>query len=275
MPNINIQRTAEVMLSERIVILAAADLGVSSDGWWQMKKITHYILVVLFLTFASAAHSCSPAIKAALIDFSDFHKAGNNVYFGSDLSETEQRDMQTLLDTAKDRITKTFGEPIAKPTIIVTSSEKTAGEYGIHDVPAKFFFAPWGNYLIINQNHLDIDVIAHELVHAEIAERLGYTARYWRFSTWLDEGAALQVDYRSHYMFDCASFDKSEIRRVKELDSPSRFWSADKDQNIKNYQAAKAAVCELFKQVPHSSLYGYLERIRQGENFHDVFGIKN
>jgi len=28
MPNINIQRTAEVMLSERIVILAAADLGV-------------------------------------------------------------------------------------------------------------------------------------------------------------------------------------------------------------------------------------------------------
>jgi len=30
MPNINIQRTAEVMLSERIVILAAADLGVRS-----------------------------------------------------------------------------------------------------------------------------------------------------------------------------------------------------------------------------------------------------
>jgi hypothetical protein len=28
MPNINIQRTAEVMLSERIVILAAADLSV-------------------------------------------------------------------------------------------------------------------------------------------------------------------------------------------------------------------------------------------------------
>lgn len=240
-----------------------------------MKKTVHYILVVFFLTFASAAHSYYPALKAAIIDFSDFHKAGNNVYFESDLSETEQRDMLTLLDAAKDRITKTFGEPIAKPTIIVISSAKTVSEYGIHGVPAKFFFAPWGNYLILNQKHPSVDVIAHELVHAEIAERLGYTARYWRFSTWLDEGVALQVDYRSQYMFNCASFDKSEIRRVKDLDSPSRFWSSDKDQNIKNYQAAKGAVCELFKQMPHSSLYGYLERIRQGENFHDVFGIKN
>lgn len=240
-----------------------------------MKKIVRYILVVFCLTFASAAHSYPPAIIAALIDFSDFHKAGKNVYFEGDLSETEQRDMLTLLDAAKDRITKTFGEPIAKPTIIVISSPKTASKYGIHDVPGKFFSSPWGNYLILNQKQPSVDVTAHELFHAEIAERLGYTARYWRFSTWLDEGLALQVDYRSQYMFDCATFDKSEIRRVKELDSPSRFWSADKDQNIKNYQAAKAAVCVLFKQVLHSSLYGYLERIRQGENFHDVFGIKD
>ncbi len=240
-----------------------------------MKNIVNYILVVFFLTFASDAYSYPSTIKAALTDFSDFHKVGNNVYFESDLSETEQRDILTLLDAAKDRITKTFGEPIAKPTIIVTSSAKTASEYGIHDVPAKFLFAPWGNYLILNQKQPSVDVTAHELVHAEIAERLGYTARYWRFSTWFDEGVALQVDYRSHYMFDCASFDKSEIRRVKELDNPSQFWSTDKDQNIKNYQAAKAAVCELFKQLPLSSLYDYLDRIRQGENFHDVFGIKN
>lgn len=240
-----------------------------------MKNIVNCISVIFFLTFASAAHSYAPAVKAALIGLSDFHKVGNNVYFESNLSETEQRDMLTLLDTAKDRITKTFGEPIAKPTIIVTSSAKTASEYGIHDAPATFFFAPWGNYLILNQKQPSVDVTAHELVHAEIAERLGYTARYWRFSTWLDEGAALQVDYRSQYMFDCASFDKVEIRRVKELDNPSQFWSDDKGQNIRNYQAAKAAVCELFKQVPLSSFYSYLDRIRQGENFHDVLGIKN
>lgn len=240
-----------------------------------MKKIICCIIVAFSLTFAGTAYPFSPVVRAALIGFSDFHKVGDNLYFESNLNKTEQESIITLLYAAKARISKTFGEPIAEPTIIVVGSAKTANDYGLHDVPGKFFFTPWGNYLVLNQTQLSLDVTAHELVHAEIAQRLGYVSRFRDIPTWFDEGVALQVDFRSHYMFDCVTFNKVEIERVKRLDNPSQFWSKDKDQNIKNYQAAKAAVCELFKRISPSSLYDYLKKIRQGANFYDVFEVKN
>jgi hypothetical protein len=61
------------------------------------------------------------------------------------------------------------------------------------------------------------------------------------------------------------------MRRVKSLDNPGTFWSADKDQNIRNYQAAKCAVAELLGRRPPKLLYPALSRLRQGEHFADVF----
>jgi hypothetical protein len=108
-----------------------------------MKKVIYYTIVTFSLTFAGTAWPCSPILRAALIGFSDFHKVGDNVYFESNLNKTGQENILTLLYAAKARISKTYGEPIAEPTIIVAGSEKTAIDYGIHDVPGKMFFAPW------------------------------------------------------------------------------------------------------------------------------------
>jgi len=73
-------------------------------------------------------------------------------------------------------------------------------------------------------------------------EILGYWAYQTKISTWFDEGVAMQVDYRDHYKVDYESFSQEEIKRVKGLDTPSKFWTNSKEENLKNYRAAKAVV---------------------------------
>ena len=81
----------------------------------------------------------------------------------------------------------------------------------------------------------------------------------------------MQVDYRDHYKIDYKLFDQREIERVKTLDSPSKFWTSSKEQNVKNYRGAKAAVQEIWSIYSQKTLYSMLLRVRQGEEFKTVF----
>ena len=53
--------------------------------------------------------------------------------------------------------------------------------------------------VLIGPEGINEDVISHELVHAELATRLGLLKRAWMLPTWFDEGMAMQVDHRLDY----------------------------------------------------------------------------
>jgi hypothetical protein len=161
--------------------------------------------------------------------------------------------------------------PIARPVTIIPANASEGRKFGLTDVPGTAFISMTGTHVMLNMEQFSLDVTSHELMHAELAERLGYWASITRLPTWFDEGVALQLDRRSQYLIDCAAVGQDEMRRVKSLDNPGTFWSADKDQNIRNYQAAKCAVAELLGRRPPKLLYPALSRLRQGEHFADVF----
>ncbi|MGB5457825.1 MAG: hypothetical protein WBO16_13220 [Gammaproteobacteria bacterium] len=180
-----------------------------------------------------------------------------------------------MIDSARLRITEHYGKPIAKPVIIITGSEREAEYYGLHGTPGALFFTPWNSYLILNHRKGGLDVASHELVHAEVVERLGYFIRQREIPTWFDEGVSLQVDFRPHYSIDLDFFDRSEIRRAYTLDSPGKFWTKNKQQNIRNYLAARAAVAMFFRSSTTKALYPMLSKIREGKRFEDLFKESN
>lgn len=227
-------------------------------------KIFKIVTALLFLLVIGGGYAYASVLRLVLIDYSDFRQIENNIYISKSLPKDAELKTLALLENARHRIADRYGNPIALPLTVVLGNKREQERYGLNGPPGMFLFAPWGGYLLLAFDKADIDVTAHELVHAEIFSRVGYLRRQFEIPTWFDEGAAMQVDYRSKYTSSSA-IDQAEFVHLISLDKPAKFWSSDKNQNIENYRNSKAAVAELFLST-EEGLYTLLEKIRQGED---------
>jgi hypothetical protein len=126
--------------------------------------------------------------------------------------------------------------------------------------------------VVLNLAHFSIDVTAHELLHAEVAQRLGFWTRTVELPVWFDEGVAVQLDWRERYLIDCGAVGAQRIGQVRQLTTVRRFRHGDRAQIVRNYQAAKCAAAEVLAQHPPQTLYASLARLARGAHFDDVFG---
>jgi len=234
-----------------------------------MKKTILTLSTIILLVLAFGAYSFSHIVRSAFIDFLDFNKIDGNIYLSETLPEQANQKITQLIENARTRITEYYGKPEAQPIIIVIGTEQEAKNYRLYDTPGTLYFTPWQNYLVLSYKNMNIDVISHELVHAEIVHRLGYFTRQQEIPTWFDEGAALQVDLRPNYT-KITQISQDEFQRVITLDSPDKFWSSDKAQNIKNYQSSKVVVTQFFQEHPSLSLYAMLQMINDGKTFKQI-----
>lgn len=235
-----------------------------------MKKIALILLTIILLVLAFGAYSFSHVVRFVFIDFLDFDKINGDIYISETLPEQASQKTIQLIESSKARITEYYGKPEAQPIIIIVDNGQEAKNYGLHGgTPGTLYFAPWQSYLVLDYQDIGIDVTSHELVHAEIVHRLGYFKRQQEIPTWFDEGAALQVDLRPNYT-KITQISQNEYQRVTSLDSPDKFWSSDKAQNIQNYQSSKVAVTQFFQDHPSLSLYGMLQMINDGKTFKQI-----
>ena len=234
-----------------------------------------YLLVLFLALLSVTACVYSNTARSTMIGFSEFREIEPKLYVSPNIDPSQNKEIVTLIFDARSRIAKRFGAPISKPTIIISEGQKEQKQFKLYGAPGKLLIAPWGNYLILSNKLKSLDVAAHELVHAEIAERLGYLARMRKIPTWLDEGIALQVDHRPKYS-QLKHINQTEIDRVMSLSSPKLFWSQELEQNIINYQSAKVAVEEyVLPAIESKGLYRILEEIKAGESVESYIEGKN
>lgn len=108
--------------------------------------------------------------------------------------------------------------------------------------------------VLIGPNGQNIDVTAHELMHAEIAARMGYWRRARELPIWLDEGLAMQVDFRERYNLEA----NQQRIDVQTLSSAKAFFVADDAQLTLHYASAKAAAQHWLDQVGKENLFEIL-----------------
>lgn len=116
------------------------------------------------------------------------------------------------------------------------------------------------------------DVVAHELMHAEIADRVGWWGRLRQLPVWFDEGLAMQVDFRPQYVLPDGAVAEAEY--VETLSSHRAFFVDNDSLLTKHYASAKAVVAAWVTEVGKTSVYSQLERIRVGEPFQAVIRNK-
>lgn len=232
------------------------------------NKIKIIILTILLCTTFLYANF----IRCTMIDFSDFKKIEKDIYVENIFTDNENKHIQSLIINAKKRIANKFGELSSNPTIIIIKDSDTSLKYSTN-LYGNTHISPWGNYVVIGSKGHNINIIAHELLHAEVAKRLGYFIKQFQFPVWLDEGIGMQVDYRERYIVK--SINNSEIIRIQTLNNVGSFWTNSKEVTIKNYQGAKYVVDKILNKYPEKELFALLLKIKNGSDIKDIISIKN
>ena len=131
------------------------------------------------------------------------------------------------------------------------------------NVFASFLTTPFTSWIVVNEDGLNVDVIAHEIAHYNIYESLGYSKwikQKFEFPIWLDEGLACQLDNRN-------VFDLKNDVNVKTLNSVIQTLEARKNdfsnQDLiwENYSLSKYAVSKLLLKSKPLDLIGNYNNI--------------
>jgi putative transposon-encoded protein len=178
-----------------------------------------------------------------------------------------------LLSDSKARIQQSFGSLQSKPMVVFFNEPNTfwplkPNEYGSTN------FIGSRVCVIVGPKGQNIDVLAHELMHAEIAARVGYWRRFTQLPVWFDEGLAMQVDYRPNYTLSLSESESTKVDYVKSLQSSREFFAPSDELLTKNYASAKVVVNKWVTDLGNSAVFSRLELIRAGESFESMINHK-
>lgn len=237
----------------------------------QFKQQNVGVVIFAAISFSLTAYAyANPGVATcALIDLAPLTPASLNVYVATSAQDFSTSSANQLVAEARDRIERSFGKPLSRPKVVFWDQGSFLSKIRLSTYGSTHFLGNRACVLVGPQGG-NVDVLAHELVHAEVFFRVGAWARMTRLPTWFDEDLAMQVDHRSKYEL-AQNIDASFVRR---LESRSAFFSGDEQALTLHYAAAKSEVKRWVGVVGQAAVYSHLERIRSGEPIVQVMGEK-
>ncbi|MBK8517017.1 MAG: hypothetical protein IPL55_12275 [Saprospiraceae bacterium] len=210
--------------------------------------------------------------RSILIDYSDLQKDGR-LYFNYSAQHYKIDTIKLLIELASNRVAGFWGQKTCNPTFIYCESEDDFKKYGSpYQVPA-LTHVKLGSYIVISHDGIDLDIIAHEISHAEFYERIGFYNWSFKIPAWFDEGLAMQNDYRDYYSEDTLrvkSNNYKDLPDVKNLTSGKQFNGEGTREQIKlNFMTAKHEVKNWYTKEKLDQL---IKDINSGKSFDEVFG---
>lgn len=238
-----------------------------------MKKLFFRVLVILivFIPLAAFAHSLifPHETRAIFIDFSNFKRNGR-IYYHPDTPQEKIDSLHTLIELGAERIVALYGQKTSYPKFIYCDREEDFLKYSMSSTVPALAHLKLGSYIILGKDGIDINIIAHELSHAELYERLGFFKRL-AVPAWFDEGLAMQVDRRSYYSeknLRIKTRDFQELPEVKNMNDLRTFQSGTREDIMLHYMAAKYEVGKWYSQ---EKLIQLINHIKLGNTFYEAF----
>jgi hypothetical protein len=237
------------------------------------RIVTALLIVALTLAIVGMgalilAVTIPGAVACTLIKFVGLQSLPSGILVEPAIPAQEQASYLTLVSEARARIERTFGAPRAEPIVVFFEDPRVFGPLNINII-ASTSYIPGRVCTLVGPKGQNIDIIAHELMHAELCERVGYWRRLAEIPVWFDEGVAMQLDLRPR--FELPQAEALDTAYVRQLDSPCRFYPPNDQQLIHNYAAAKVEVAHWLDKVGAQTLYQRFECICNGERFSTVF----
>lgn len=190
----------------------------------------------------------------AAINFSWSHAAIAGVWSNGTCADATTKQ-------ASDRVGAFYGDVTAAPWMLCLD----APVLGL-DVPyGTTRFAPLlPAIVVLGPNGQTVDVAAHELAHAELAQRTSVLLRSYRFPTWFDEGLAMQLDHRPAYQRDALADVLSDLNITTfDLDaiaSPRQFFGQGLRSRM-HYALAKCVVERAISEKGKQHVLGLVDQV--------------
>jgi len=237
-----------------------------------MKKIVIFILLFLIVSSVAVSSYNHKVIALKTIQYSTFKQIRKNVFVSPETTEKQKADLLNLLKKAEERIKNTFGSYTASPIIIASHNEVSRQKFSRKSYASAILlpFSQSEAYVTIGENGHNLDIISHELLHAEVFHRLGYFNQIFKVPVWFNEGVAMQVDFREKYK--SLSANNSDI---KKLWYGWQFFKGDGETLTYNYSSAKKEVELWLKNSKKEKLYSFLNKIKNGESFETLYHSGN
>lgn len=235
---------------------------------WQLTL--GIVAAVLVVTPAAVALAQPQAVACALINYHGLDEVGPGILAAGDVTMDQRRDFARLHAAAKLRIANTFGATRATPVIVIGSAEALQERFPGAGSYASTIFIPYRSCVLVGPNGHDVNILAHEALHAEIHHRVGHWYRLTQIPTWFDEGLAMQVDFRERYLWS-AQFGAVSSSTVQQWTSRSQFFKGDDDELTRHYAMAKEEIRQWVQKLGREHVYGFLERVRQGGRFAEIY----
>jgi hypothetical protein len=234
------------------------------------KRIIVSIAAIITLGTATLAFAFPGTTACALIEFSGLETLPDGTRIQTSSTNAERQAILEIQTQAKTRIENMFGAPGAKPLVVFLNNPATIFTFKSNGYGSTVFVGPRA-CVILGPQGTNVDVVAHELLHAELSERVGPWRRFSEIPAWFDEGLAMQVDFRSRY--DSSQVvDATELASLRTLRSADQFNAGNDEEITRHYARSKKAVAQWLEKIGRSNLYARLERIRNGESLDAVFG---
>ena len=235
------------------------------------RKITLGIVgSVLVIAPIAVALAQPQAAACALINYRGLDEVAPGIFATSDVTIGQRLDLVRLHAAAKLRISDTFGATRASPVIVRGSTEALRRLFPGSSAYASTIYVPYRSCVVVGPHGHDVDILAHEELHAEIHDRVGHWHRLTQIPTWFDEGLAMQVDHRERYLWPQPS-DVVDSGAVKQWTSRSQFFRGNDEELTRHYAMAREEVRLWLQKLGREHLYGFLERVRQGAGFVETY----
>ncbi len=244
------------------------------------KKIVTGIIVSILVLLAGAAVCYFQFTKGGYILSvpyrSPFEKIADNVYVNKGNSIGNDAILQ-LIREAEDRDREFYGELSYEneTTFIINDDEKLQKKLGGGKDTNTFTFPKKHDYICLSKEHFNLDIVAHEITHAELHTRLTYKARM-SSPAWFDEGLATQNDYREKYSEEVWK-EKTDNGKnpfpLESMDERNEYYCKDEEEREFHYVVAKHEVGKWMETHKREGLMDLIDRLNNGEDFNSVYGI--
>jgi hypothetical protein len=242
----------------------------------KFKKITKRIALTLLIVIplSALAHFIifPQQTRSILINYSNFKKDGR-LYFNNNTPQNNVDTIKQLIELAANRVSAFWGQKTCNPKYIYCNSEEDFKKYGgPYAVPA-LTHIKLGAYIVISNEGIDLDIIAHEIAHAEFYGRIGFYNWSFKIPRWFDEGLAMQNDNRDYYSEDTLKVRSNNYKNltdIKKLKSGKQFSEEGTHEQIMlNIMTAKHEVKNWYTKEKLDKL---IKDINAGKSFDEAFG---
>lgn len=201
-----------------------------------------------------------------------FQEIEPDVYMNKDNSLTPE-EVRSVTAQARERVTAFFGElHCTDLTIIICDNEKITEKIGDKCTYTYFVPAP-KNYTCLSNEYFNVDVVAHEMTHAELHSYLSRNTPR-SLPTWFDEGLATQNDYREKYSFEnwAEKTDNGKnVTPLEEMDTSAEFYCSDDEERQFHYICAKYEVRDWLDKHSAKELIELVKAVMNGADFYQLY----